>query len=311
MESPQLLDGRLKLRHLTLVDALGRHGSIVAAARALHTTQPALTRSLHDLEDILGVELYVRGPRGLVPTVFGEAFTRDARAVISQLGVASERLAELVRAEQGTVIVGTHLAGSNLLLPWAVARYKTARPKVTVVIHEASPEALRLDLASGRVDFIVGRLTGDARESEEYEALYEEPIVAVCRQGHPALEAGVNRLEQLVEYPWIVPGRQTSLRRELELMLVRHGLRIPDDHIETTSILVIRQLLADTDILAVLPLLIARDEIGAAILPVSLDPLSRTVGLTLPAMRMQAPAALALVEDLRAVAEKIRATVAA
>ena len=84
MDMPKLLDGRLKLRHLLLVDALSRQGSVVGAAAALHITQPVATRSLHDIESILGVSLFDRGPRGITPTIFGEAFTTHARAVISR-----------------------------------------------------------------------------------------------------------------------------------------------------------------------------------------------------------------------------------
>ncbi|WP_246868657.1 LysR family transcriptional regulator [Saccharopolyspora sp. ASAGF58] len=57
-----------------LLDALARQSSVVGAAAELHITQPVVTRSLHELEDILGVQLFERGPRGITPTVFGEAF---------------------------------------------------------------------------------------------------------------------------------------------------------------------------------------------------------------------------------------------
>ncbi|GGL68850.1 hypothetical protein GCM10010095_62080 [Streptomyces anthocyanicus] len=121
MEMPRLLDGRLKFRHLVLIDALSRQGSVVGAAGELHVTQPAATRSLHELEDILGVPLFERGPRGVTPTVFGEAFTRHARAMLAQLTQAGRHVVELADADRGTVVVGTHLAGSTVLLPRAIA----------------------------------------------------------------------------------------------------------------------------------------------------------------------------------------------
>ena len=159
MDMPKLLDGRLKLRHLLLVDALSRQGSVVGAAAALHITQPVATRSLHDIESILGVSLFDRGPRGITPTIFGEAFTTHARAVIAQLTEAGRHVVELADANRGTVIVGTHLAGSNVLLPGAIARLKVHHPLLTVVVREGTPEQLLTDLEAGRIDLIVGRLT--------------------------------------------------------------------------------------------------------------------------------------------------------
>ncbi|MEO6886539.1 MAG: LysR family transcriptional regulator, partial [Jatrophihabitantaceae bacterium] len=151
MDIPRLLDGRLKLRHLVLVDALTEHGTLVAAATQLRVTQPVLTRALQEVEQILGVPLYDRGPRGVRPTIYGTAFTEHARSVLAQLTQAGRHVAELADAGLGTVTVGTHLAGSNLLLPRAIARMKRERPHVTVIIHEATPEALLTDLEAGRV----------------------------------------------------------------------------------------------------------------------------------------------------------------
>ena len=100
MELPRLLDGRLKLRHLVLVDALTEHGSIVAAAAHLRITQPGLTRTLHELEDMLGVTLYERGPRGVTPTLYGTAYTAHARAVLAQITQAGQHIAELADARR-------------------------------------------------------------------------------------------------------------------------------------------------------------------------------------------------------------------
>lgn len=84
VDEPRLLDGRLKPRHLVLVAALSRQGSVVGAAAALHITQPVATRRSHELEGILGVSLYERGLAGALRTSFGTAFADHARAVLAQ-----------------------------------------------------------------------------------------------------------------------------------------------------------------------------------------------------------------------------------
>ncbi|AHH20973.1 putative transcriptional regulator, LysR family [Nocardia nova SH22a] len=306
MDLPRLLDGRLKLRHLVLVDALTRHGSVVGAAAALHVTQPVATRSLHDLEAILGVDLYDRGPRGITPTIFGDAFTTHARAVLAQLDQAGRHVVELARADRGTVVVGSHLAGSNVLLPRAIARLKSEHPLLTVVVREGSPEALLVELESGRVDLIVGRLTAPSDETAMRGALYDESVEPVTRAGHPLTVRGTVTIADLTAYPWILPGTGTSLRLELEKFFARNGIPLPENRVEATSYLTVRQLLLETDMIAVLPSLIARGDTRLAPLPVPLDTIGHSVGLTIPATRTPTPAAEALIASLNRVATDMR-----
>lgn len=306
MEPPRLLDGRLKLRHLVLLDALAESGTVVGAAERLHVTQPVVTRALHELEDIVGVELFTRGARGITPTIFGLAFIDHARAVLAELRRAGRHVAELADADRGTVAVGTHLAGSNLLLPRAIAVLKSAHPQLTVVVHEATPDVLLAELMSGRVDLIVGRLTprpGDERVTQI--ALHDEPIRLVTRAGHPTLDLLDPTLADLLAYPWILPVTETVLRHELEEIFLRENLPLPADRVECTSILTLRQLLLDTDVVAVLPMLIAEEDDRLAMLPTPLEPLQRTVGVTVPAERSLSPSASALLESLRGVAEDL------
>lgn len=309
MDLPRLLDGRLKLRHLVLVDALSEQGSLVGAATQLRVTQPVLTRALRDVEEILGVSLYTRGPRGVTPTIYGTAFTEHARAVLAQLTQAGRHVAELADAGRGTVTVGTHLAGSNQLLPRAVARLKAERPNVTVVIREATPEALLADLESGRVDFTVGRLTGlSGRSTTVQKRLYDEPIRLVARVGHPAHALRRPTLADLIDFPWILPGTETALRAELEQLFLRADVPLPANRTECTSILTLRNLLIETDMLAALPMLIAQDDARIAMLPVSLEPMSHTVGVT-QLQRATSPSAQALLAHLDDVAREMRAAV--
>ncbi|CBH46636.1 putative LysR family transcriptional regulator [Prescottella equi 103S] len=302
---PKLLDGRLKLRHLLLVDALTSQGSVVAAAAALHVTQPVATRSLHDIESILGVSLYDRGPRGITPTIFGEAFTAHARAVIAQLTQAGRHVVELADADRGTVVVGTHLAGSNVLLPGAIARLKRERPLLTVVVREGTPEVLLTELQSGRIDLIVGRLTSPTDEMAVRRTLYAESVELVTRRGHPLAGRSGIELGDLTQYPWILPGVETALRRELEEFFARNSLALPENRVEATSFLTVRQLLIETDMVAVLPSLIPRDDVRLTTLPITLDPIGHSVGITLSAGRTLSPSASALVDFLAEFAAEI------
>ncbi|MEU6441631.1 LysR substrate-binding domain-containing protein [Streptomyces sp. NPDC047046] len=306
MEIPRLFDGRLKLRHLLLVDALSRQGSVVGAAAELHVTQPAATRSLHEVEEILGVRLFERGPRGVSATVFGEAFTRHARAVLAQLTQAGRHVVELAAADRGTVVVGTHLAGSNILLPRAVAALKRDHPFLTVVVHEGSPEELLLGLEAGRIDLVVGRLTTPSGEGLLRRPLYDEFVGLVVRAGHPLTGQPDAGLHDTLGFPWILPGPQTALRREVEELFTRRGLELPRNRVEATSFLTVRQLLLETDVVAVLPGSIVRDDGRLVRLPVPLEQVGHRVGLTLPAERTLSPSAQALIQSLEETAGAMR-----
>lgn len=358
-----LLDGRLKFRHLTLLIAVYECGSVVRAAESLHLTQPAATRTLRELEAVAELPLFVRVPRGMRPTVYGEALVGHARAVVAEVRRAEEHLTGLRQGREGTVTVGTLLAGANVLLPRAVARLKRERPRLTVVVREGTPDVLHPALLGGELDVIVGRMGTAPGEGEgekvRQRTLYREPIRLAVRAGHPLLtgggrdgasptggegaggsEPGGNAptdgegpegsgpdritptdgegfrasdrggisLTDALAHPWILPVEQTALRQELGALFVERGLSLPADRVECTSILTMRALLLQTDMVALLPELVLRDDEQLAALPVELPSVGRTVGVTEAAHRTRTPALEALLRHLDEEAALLRAS---
>ncbi|MER5738181.1 MULTISPECIES: LysR substrate-binding domain-containing protein [unclassified Streptomyces] len=308
-----LLDGRLKFRHLTLLLAVFEHGSVVRAAETLHLTQPAATRTLRELEAIAELPLFTRVPRGMRPTVYGEALVAHARAVVAEVRRAEEHLTGLRQGQDGTVTVGTLLAGANVLLPRAVARLKRERPRLTVVVREGTSDVLHPALLGGELDLIVGRLGGAPAEGEKVRQrmLYREPIRLAVRSGHPLLAERAVTLTDALGFPWILPVEQTALRHEVGALLVDRGLAPPADRVECTSILTMRALLLQTDMVALLPELVLRDDEHLAALPVELPSVGRTVGVTEAAHRTRTPALAALLRHLDEEAAVLRETLGA
>ncbi|MEU8801754.1 LysR substrate-binding domain-containing protein [Spirillospora sp. NPDC048819] len=299
MRAIDLLNGRLKLRHLVLVVAIADHGSVLRASEHLHLAQPAVTRSLREMENILGVELFTRGPRGVTPTLFGDAFIEHARAVLAELRRAGERITGLADGEVGTVTIGTLLAGSNVLLPRAIAALKEDRPGITVIVQEATFDAQVPRLLDGEIDLILGRLNpiDDLRGLRQI-TLYGEPVRLVARRGHPARRRPSLGLADLLDYPWVLPLEQTALRSELEQVFRAEGLVLPGNLVECTSVLTVRTLVRDTDMIAALPELVARTDADITPLPVPLETVRRQVGVTLPAHRAPTPSARLMLDHL-------------
>ncbi|MEU8893387.1 LysR substrate-binding domain-containing protein [Streptomyces sp. NPDC048442] len=306
----ELLDGRLKFRHLTLLVAIVQHGGVARAAESLHLTQPAATRTLRELEAIADLPLFMREPRGMRPTVYGEALVGHARAVITEVRRAGEHLEGLRQGHEGTVTVGTLLAGANVLLPRAVARLKRERPRLTVVVREGTLDVLHPALLGGELDVIVGRVGPAPKEGERLHQrmLYRERIMLAVRAGHPLLADPAASLTGTLTYPWILPVDQTALRQELSALFVERGLALPADRVECTSILTMRALLLQTDMVALLPELVLRDDERLAALPVELPSVGRTVGTTEAAHRTRTPALQALLHHLNEEAALLRGT---
>lgn len=300
MATDRLLDGRLKIRHLVLVTTIADEGTLVRAAESLHITQPVVTRGLREVEEVLGVPLFERMPRGVAPTAYGRSFIERARSVLAELRAAGEEVRLMQSGQLGTVTVGTHLAGSNLLLPRAIAALKAEHPRLTVVVREGTPDTLQQWLLAGDLDFTVGRLSPTVPARLEQERLHQEPIRLVARAGHPVV--GGTRaasLASLIAYPWIFPVAQTALRAELEAVFFHEGLPLPADRVECTSMLTLRNLLVSTDVIAALPMFIAVDDRDLRILPTPLSSIRRSVGVTMPKDRAPSPAAAALLAHLR------------
>ncbi|MCP2369932.1 DNA-binding transcriptional LysR family regulator [Agromyces terreus] len=299
MTSDHMLDGRLKIRHLVLLAAIADEGTLVRAAESLHITQPVVTRGLREVEELVGVQLFERLPRGVVPTRYGVPFIERARSVLAELRVAGEEVRLMKSGQLGTVTVGTHLAGSNLLLPRAIAALKAEHPRLTVVVREGTPDTLQQLLLAGDLDLTVGRLSSTVPVRLEQERLHQEPIRLVTRVGHPVQDISPTSLAALVGYPWIFPVAQTALRAELEAVFFHEGLPLPADRVECTSMLTLRTLLVSSDVIAALPMFIALDDAELQLLPTQLSSIRRSVGVTSAKDRAPSAAAAALLVHLR------------
>lgn len=298
---------RLKLRQLKLLTVIAEEGTVLRGSQLLNIAQPAATKSIKELEDALGVELFVRSSRGVSPTLFGEVMIKHAKLILTQLRHASEELQSLDEGLSGRVYVGTLLAASPTLLPRSLALLRERRPGIAVSVSEGTIDKLMPSLRTGDLDIVLGRLP-DYREREglAQEVLYLEPIAIVAREGHPLTEKKVVTLADLVSQAWVMPPMQTSLRRQIEMAFLREDLEPPADVIESVSILTNHTLLIETDMIAAMPNQVASVQQGLRILPVTLEATSSRIGATMRATVGLSAAAEYFMSIVREVAEDIR-----
>ncbi|GAA3586520.1 LysR family transcriptional regulator [Klugiella xanthotipulae] len=295
-----LLDGRLKLRHIKMVLAIAESGSLARAAESLYITQPVVTRALHELEDILGVTLFVRGAHGVTPTVYGDTFLEDAAVIVARLRDTERNLALLAQGHLGSIVIGNHLSGSNFLLPQAISSFKSEHPHVNVIVRENTPDELVAGLKDGSVDLVVGRLSGAFLQPDfVMKELHREPIRLVARKGHPLAEKRDLTLAELARYPWIFPLEQTALRKELEQFFVGEQVPLPRNIVQCTSLITMRNLMIAGETIAALPQLIASEDEQLSLLPLRLTGVEQSVGLIYNAARKIVPTGEQFLEHLR------------
>ena len=301
MTARRYLDQRLRLPLLRAVDAVATHGSLLKASAALGVSQPALTKSLHELEDLLQLRLFHRHPRGVHQTAAGVVFVRSARRVLAELRRLDEELEEL-SGPGGTVALGALPVAAAGVLPGALIRLKLTHPDVKVRLRQGRTEELLPLLASGELDLVVGRLYEPAvPDGFAREPLWTEPISVLARADHPVFAGGPVSVEELHRYDLVLPTVTQRVGQEIEHLLSLLGL-VPTASLRSSSYGFIREMLLATDLISIMPrLMMAGDLLRGAlrVVPLPIPAPDRPAGLIMPRDRALPPAGRAFVECLR------------
>ncbi|HID67093.1 MAG TPA: LysR family transcriptional regulator [Roseibacterium sp.] len=255
--SPHLFDRalhRLKLRQLRLLVAAGKHQNIQNAGQELNISQPAATKMIKDLEADFDVRLFDRTNRGVIPTAHGTALIRHAQLIFAQLGTAAQELEDLTEGATGRVTIGTLVAGSARLVPYAIDRVLAERPNVAFKIVEGTNEVLMPRVRTGEIDMVVGRLpTHRHRRDLQQVPLAQEEINLIVGRSHPL--AGVPNLQfdDLRPFGWILPPAETTLRRQIDEVFVDAAQYQPPVVVESVNYLTNRALLGQGKLIGVAP----------------------------------------------------------
>lgn len=301
--SPWYLRTRLKTRQLLLVVALADEGNVHRAAAALNMTQPAASKLLRELEETLGATLFERLPRGMRPTLYGDALIRHARAVLGSLDQVQEELSALRAGRLGHVAVGAITSPGVRLLPDAVAAVKRKHAKVRISVEIDTSNVLLERLAQDKLDIVIGRLSPEHDTLQlRYEPLACEPVRAVVRRGHPLLDAASVTLSDVEHCAWVVPPSGSVLRHRFELMFQHASLAPPSNVVETSALLFITRAIEQSDMIAVLAEDVANyyaDHGMVEILPLPMDCTMDNFGLITHAGKLLSPAATLMIDALR------------
>jgi len=297
----------LKPRHLQILVALDNIRNLGKVAASMHVTQPAVSKSLAELERGLGLRLFERTSRGVFPTIYGECLIRHARSMITDLAQARDELRGLASGSSGNIRIGVLATAALALLPRALAMLKSRHPGMTVLAREGLMENLLPELLLGNLDLIVGRLPEDRiAQGLNEKILMEEGVSLVAGRHHPLVGRKQVNWSDMLAYPWVFPPVNTLLREPLERAFERNGVPVPSNRVETLSVHVIRGYLHYTDAIAALATDVSRyyESLGLlAILPLELPRLARPVGVIWSRQRPLAPATQGLIQFLEEAAQ--------
>lgn len=241
-----IIPSGIKLRHLEAFLAVADDGTISGAARKRNISQPALSKTITELERVLGVTLFDRVGRRTVQTAAGETFRRHAHDALRSLETGCAVLGGQI--SEGQVAVGVLPTVAGGLFPQVAYEFSQLRPDIATSVISGSNRYLIDRLRSGGIDLMVGRMPA-ARDMPglSFEYLYEEPVILVGRAGHPM--AGQSAADAVRRYPLILPNSGAIIRQVVEEFLHSVGLQNVRPVFETVSLQFARGLLERSDML--------------------------------------------------------------
>jgi DNA-binding transcriptional LysR family regulator len=300
---------RFKTRHLLLLLHLHEQRSVLRAAEAANMTQPAASKLIAEMESMLGVPLFERHARGVDPTWYGQVLIRRARSALAEIGRAHDEIDALRNGRMGQASIGTVVNPGTNLVPQAIAAVKREFPDILIRVEMDYSRPLVAKLLDGQLDVVVGRIMGPEGADElEFEPIADEPHSVVVRSGHPLVQRGTIVHADLAEYGWILPPEASVLRSRLDSMFLEHGLRLPQNIIETASLPVITNLLRDSDLLTALPAESVAPYVQSnqlAVLPIDLGVRMEFFGIVRRRDQLLSPAAERVLEALRSAAGRL------
>lgn len=250
----------LTVRHLRLLEALGRELSISRCAEALHTSQSAISRGLGEIEAMLGARLFERTTRRITPTPLGQNLVWHAEQILGQLDRAQADFDALSRGVGKAVEIGVQGGFSPRLLAQAIAAMEEQAPSVSIRLRSNFAEGLIPDLVRGRFNLIITHL--DVRQVEReglaIEFLYQEQIGVLAGLGHPLARRKRLAWREVADERWVMIPIETSTRRVVERNLLMHAKARSPIVVEAMELHYVINLVREGGMLTALPMQLAR-----------------------------------------------------
>ncbi|WP_105437161.1 pca operon transcription factor PcaQ [Neorhizobium sp. T25_13] len=304
-----MINSRVKFRHLHTFVEVARQKSVVKAAEILHVSQPAVTKTIRELEEALGVAMFERDGRGIRITRYGEVFLRHAGAALTALRQGVDSVSQELFDSAPPVRIGALPTVSTRVMPRAMTLFLAEKTGSRVKIVTGDNAVLMEQLRVGELDLVVGRLAlPEKMTGLSFEHLYSEQVVFTVRAGHPLLDAKRSIFEGLADYPVLMPTRGSIIRPSVEQFLIANGVASLPTQVETVSDAFGRAFVRSSDAIWIISTgVVAADiEDGVlATLPIDTSETRGPVGLTIRADANPSTPLSILMQTIRQAATEI------
>lgn len=225
---------QIKMRHLSAFVETVRCGSLKGAAGRIHLTQPAISKTLKDLETILGARLLLRDRGGITLTREGEVFQQFAAQSLAALGHGLASLDALSAGTTAPLRIGALPSVAAGLLPEIVQRFAELSPATPVTVEDGPIAALIDRLRASDLDYVIGRMgRPETMTGLSFTQLYSEHVVFVVTPDHPL--AGCTDLAALAAHKVLYPPKGAAIRPLVDRFLIGNGISDWPDRLETVS----------------------------------------------------------------------------
>lgn len=301
--STSLFRSRIRLRHLHCFVTVAQCRHLGRAGERLGLTQPAISKTLTELEELVGVRLLVRQRAGTDLTAAGMRFLRHALRVLEDIDAAADSVTsgELPRHEQ--IRVGALPSIVPTILLDAVLRFRATHPEVSTSVQTGMNRTLIDLLKADVLDLVIGRMDDPVvMEGLWFESLGPEPLVLAVRAGHPLADDSRPTMPDVLAWPLVVPAIGSIPRHSTESLLARHGATLPEGCLETADVYLSRLVTQQSDSVWFAPLSAARLAVDAReliLLRIDTQGTEEPIGLLRRSDRALEPVAEVFMEGVR------------
>jgi DNA-binding transcriptional LysR family regulator len=231
------LPGRIKMGELRVFVAVLELRSFRRAAAKLHITQPAVTKAIAGLEELLEVKLFDRTTNGVEPTAYGLSLAPHALAIFSELRSAAQGMAIVSSGAAGTLRIGTVPMPGVPFLPIAIKRLVDEHPDIFVSVVEAREADLAERLRKREIELAIFRSAlFNTGPDLRVEALFEERLHVVASADHPLAAQPNVTWQDIRDQPWVLPPADSYFLDHVRRSLGEHGIELPRHVVESFSI---------------------------------------------------------------------------